>query len=108
MPRFRTEQITQFTEEQLRYCWLSEVYCISQDFFVDQVCRTVPAGQDKGHRHRTKHFRDGRDTFAGEIHIKNRRVWADLPKQFKGRRNARCWPHYVIARTPKRLVKLHG
>jgi hypothetical protein len=59
--------MTQFTNEPLSYCWFSEVYCIPQDFFVTQVRRTVPARQDKGDSHRSKHFRDGRDTFAGRF-----------------------------------------
>ena len=66
--------MTQFTQESLSYCWFSEVYCIAEHFFVAQVRRTVPARQDKGDGHRSKHFRDRRDTFAGEIHVKNRRV----------------------------------
>jgi hypothetical protein len=108
VPLFRTEQTTQFTKEPLSYCWFSEVYCIPEDFFVTQVRRSVPARQDKGDGHRPKHFRDRRDTFAGDIHVKNRCVRAHLPKQFKGPRGASGWTHHPIARTPKRLLKFHG
>jgi hypothetical protein len=108
VPLFRAEQTAQFRKQPLSYCWFSEVYRVPENFFVAQVRRTVPARQDKGDRHRSKHFRDGRDTFAGEIHIKNRCVWAHLPKQFKGRPEASGWTHHLIARTPKRLLKLHG
>ena len=104
---FRTDQTTQFTKEPLSYDWFSEVYCIPEDF-VGQVRRTVPARQDKGDGRRSKHFRDGRDRFAGEIHIKNRRVWTHLPKQSERHSDARGWTYYLIARTPKRLLKLQG
>jgi len=108
VPFFRTEQTTQFTKEPLSYCWFSEVSCIPEDFFVAQVRRTVPGRQDKRNGHCSKHFRNGGDTFTGQIHIKNGCVWAHLPKQFKRRSEASGWTHHLIASTPKRLLNLHG
>jgi hypothetical protein len=81
---------------------------LPEDFFVAQVRRTVPTRQNKRDRHRSKHFRDRRNTFPGEIHIENRCIWAHLPKQFKGRPEAGGWTHHLVASTPKRLLKLNG
>jgi hypothetical protein len=108
VPFCRTEQTTQFTKQPPSCCWLSEVYCIPEDFFVAQVRRTVPARQNKRDRHRSKYFGDRRNSFAGEIHIKNGCMWAHLPKQFKGRPEAGGWTHHLVASTPKRLLKLNG
>jgi hypothetical protein len=100
--------MTQFRKQPLTCCWFSEVYCIPEHFFVAQVRRTVPGRHDKGDDHRSKHFRDRRDTFAGKIHVENRRVWAHLPKQSKRHFDATGWTHHLITRSPKHLLKLQG
>jgi hypothetical protein len=102
-----TQQIAYFPKEPLRPGWFSDVNCIPQDLFVAQVRLAVPARQEKWDGHRSKHFRDGRDTFPGEIHIKNRHVGAHLLKQSE-RHGDTGGGHHLIARTPKRLLELQG
>lgn len=107
MPLFRTEQMTQFTEEQLRYCWFSEVTASRRTSSSIRSAAPYPLAKTKGNAIARSTAATG-VTRSQAIFTKNRRVWAALPKQFKGHCNARRWPHYVIARTTKRLLKLHG
>jgi hypothetical protein len=95
-------------KEALSFRWLSEVYCTLQYVLVAQVRRTVPARQDKGDRHRSKHFRDGRDTFTGEIHIKYRGVWTHVAEQLKRHPDSIGWTHHLITGAPKHVLKFHG